>query len=175
MFFNASTVNKIHGANVSSSVRYIKTGKIALIGGYIRTDLSLLAAPCLPYNKSTLTNHSLQPSLHAYNHTRTTDWCMTAALLPAAAIFEASALPDSGQRYLSAHLLISPQLTDPCVCARAVSSPLVSLSDFAAPALASHRAHFPLHSVRRPFSEGGKRKTGKNKSEGGKDRNRNKG
>lgn len=36
--------------------------------------------------------------------------------------------------------------------------------------LASHRAHFPLHSVWRPSSEGGKGKTGRNKSEGGENR-----
>lgn len=93
---------------------------------------------------------------------------MTGALLPAVVIFEASALPNSGQRYL-----ITPaELPSINAAARVCVSCQFAARSFAwlhRAGLASHRAHFPLHSVWRPSSEGGKRKTGRNKSEGGKD------
>lgn len=149
MFFNAS----IAIANVSSSVRCIKASEVCLH---------------MVHQESALANNSLCPSLRAYNDTCATDWCMTGALLPAVVIFEASALPNSGQRYLitPAELPSINVAAHVCVNCQFAVRFFVRLHR-AGPA--SDRAHFPLHSVWRPSSEGGKRKTGRNKSEGGKD------
>lgn len=67
---------------------------------YTRRDSSPLAALCQT-NKSIHTSLRLCPSLCAYNDTCTADWCLTGTLLPAVVIFEASALPNSRQRYPS--------------------------------------------------------------------------
>lgn len=80
--------------------------------------------------------------------------------------FDASALPDSGQRYLCT----PTELTSITVTARiyvwTVRSLLLSLPDSSMLACPLTGLIFSLHSVWRPSSEGGKRQIGRSESEG---------
>lgn len=75
---------------------------------------------------------------------------MAGALLPAVVIFEESALPNSGQRYLTtpAELPSINAAVGQRACVRELSSFAARyLARLRSACLASNRAHFPLRSV----------------------------
>ncbi len=117
-------------------------------------------------SKSTPTNHVPRPSLHAYNDTCTTDWCVTGAISGSFLKHQHFAAVDSATW---AHLLIFPQLMLLCMCVWTVSLLLVSLSDFNAPGRPLPVLVFSFTLREGHLHRQGKRKTGRNKSEGGKD------
>lgn len=125
--------------------------------------------PRSAYNKSTPTDRTLCPSSRADNDPHAADWCATGAPLPVVVIYGASALPNSGRRYLTAPAelpLIDVAVGRMSVWKLSVCRLFFSRLGRSCPA--SRRAHFPFHSAWRPSSDGALRKTGRNKSEGGK-------